>query len=132
MSHDHHHRGRHGHHRDHHEYADRDRHGEGHRHHHHEEHGPRRDDPDCCGPRDHHGGGRDCGCRDNDNPFHFQRRFITDDEVMKTLEDYLEDLENEAQGVREAIAELKAVMAEEAMESVEAPKPKKAKKKKKK
>lgn len=127
MSHDHHHRGRRGHHHDHH---DRHEHGDGDRHH--EGHDRFRDGPDCHGPRDHHRGGGGCCCQDNDNPFHFQRHFVTDEEVIETLEDYLEDLENEAQGVREAITELRAMLEEAAMEPVEAPKPKKAKKKKKK
>jgi hypothetical protein len=71
-----------------------------------------RDHGDCgCGERDgggrDHGGGCDCGCED-EGPFGFKRQFVSKAEILETLEEYLSELEKEAQGVREAIAELKA------------------------
>jgi hypothetical protein len=77
----------------------------------------------------------ECGCRDEedaDDPtdFGFQRKFVSKAEMLEAYEWYLKELLNEAQGVREAIAELKAEMAqidedEQAMAEAEAA-PKKA------
>jgi hypothetical protein len=48
-----------------------------------------------------------CGCpRCRGEGFGFKRRFISNAEVLDMLRSYLKDLENEAQGVREAIAEM--------------------------
>ncbi len=44
----------------------------------------------------------------HDDPFSFERHFISRAEMVEGLEGYLEDLENEAQGVREFLAELNA------------------------
>jgi hypothetical protein len=49
----------------------------------------------------------DCGCQD-ESPFGLKRHFVSKAEMIEALEDYLDELEKEAQGVREAIAELKA------------------------
>jgi len=57
---------------------------------------------------------------DRENPFHFERRFVSDAEVLEALEDYLLELENEAQGVREAIDELSAEMEGKEAAAVEA------------
>ena len=119
----------HGHHQECHDHGDRHQRHEGHGHQghhgHHESHqhcGPDRD-----GSRDRQDYSCDCGCGDDVNPFGFQRHFVSDDEVVETLEEYLTDLENEAQGVREAIAELKEALAEERADTGEAKKPKKPK-----
>ena len=53
--------------------------------------------------------GCDCGCED-EAPYALERRFISKAERLEQLEDYLDQLEKEAQGVREAIAEMKAGM----------------------
>ena len=50
----------------------------------------------------HHGGSCDCG-----GPFHFGRRFWTKDEKTAWLEQYLEELRQEAQAVEERIAAMK-------------------------
>ena len=61
----------------------------------------------------------DCDCNDEDEElqdeddptdFGFERRFVSNAEMLLAYEGYLEELLNEAQGVREAIAELKAEM----------------------
>ncbi|NOZ01457.1 MAG: DUF5320 domain-containing protein [Deltaproteobacteria bacterium] len=103
----------------HHDHFDRHHHhGRRHdRHHHHH------DDRCCCGhgERDRHHDFHGERCRDEGrerdrgddfNPFDFQRHFVSEREVIEVLQDYLTDLENEAQGVREAIAEMKSAMAE--------------------
>jgi hypothetical protein len=64
----------------------------GHKHHHGDHCG--------CGRRRHHHGDS-CGCG---TPFHGGRRFWTKEEQIARLERYLEDLENEAQAVKEQIA----------------------------
>lgn len=101
-------------------------------HHHDRHHGHRedfRDRPDHqhCGPDcrdrdrdrwDRDRGGRcrceeaprdrcECGCED-EGPFGFERQFVSKAELVEALEDYLSELEKEAQGVREAIADLRA------------------------
>jgi hypothetical protein len=48
--------------------------------------------------------------RGSDEEFGFRRHFVSNKEMLEALQRYLEELENEAQGVREAIAELKAEM----------------------
>lgn len=89
---------------------------------HHGPHDPRQDGPRDRGPDWHRGGPRDHGPewhrggpppRDFnrercDDPFPFERRFLSRAEMVEALEAYLEDLENEAQGVREFLAELNA------------------------
>ncbi|MBM4394616.1 MAG: hypothetical protein FJ087_02870 [Deltaproteobacteria bacterium] len=100
-------------------------HGHEHRHQHEHEHG---------GP-DHRGGGRDggpdrpgrprggceCGCHGDEGGFGFERRFVSKAEVIETLREYLKDLEGEAQGVREAIAEMEAEAAAAAAPKPEPP-----------
>jgi hypothetical protein len=54
-----------------------------------------------CGCHDSH----DCGCGGHGHGF--QRRYQTKEERIAELEAYLRELEAEAQGVREAIAELR-------------------------
>jgi len=56
----------------------------------------------CCGTESHHGGS--CGCGGH---FHFGRRFPTKEERVAKLEEYLEILQKEVQGVEEHIAALK-------------------------
>jgi hypothetical protein len=57
-----------------------------------------------------HGGhrrhGGECGCGCEGAPF--RRRFITREEQIAWLEEYLKELQAEAKGVEERIAELKA------------------------
>ena len=55
----------------------------------------------CCGCGSHwqHGGGRDA--------FGFHRRFSTREEEAAALKDYLKELEAEAKGVRERLAEIR-------------------------
>jgi hypothetical protein len=58
----------------------------------------------------HHGGRRGCGCGAKDwgaGPS-FRRRFVTREERVAWLEQYLSDLRAEATAVEEQIAELKA------------------------
>jgi hypothetical protein len=54
-----------------------------------------------CG-QGHHGGSCGCGCGGG-----FGRRFLTKEEKIAGLEEYLESLQKEAQAVEERIAELK-------------------------
>ncbi len=52
----------------------------------------------CCG----------CGCRCGGSSGTFKRKFVTRAERIECLEGYLGQLESEAEGVRERIAELRA------------------------
>lgn len=61
----------------------------------------------------HHHCGPDCW-REGHTPFGFRRHFVSNREVIEALKAYLKELENEAQGVREAIAEIEAEMQQEA------------------
>ena len=54
----------------------------------------------CCGGHAQH----DCGCG---HPFRFHRWFSTEEEEAAALEDYLKELEAEAKGVRERLAEMR-------------------------
>jgi len=84
-----------------HPHHDWHRHEHDHHHHHH---------CCCCCARDHaHRDWRE-PLRDGVERFGLRRRFLSNKELLEALERYLEELENEAQGVREAIAELKAEM----------------------
>jgi hypothetical protein len=56
-----------------------------------------------CG-RGHHGGSCGCGCGCGGG---FGRRFLTKEEKIAGLQEYLESLQKEAQAVEERIAELK-------------------------
>jgi len=62
------------------------------------------------GGRVHYGGG--CGCHHGGGMHHghgelMQRRFISKEEVIAKLEEYLKQLQAEGKGVEERIAELK-------------------------
>jgi len=78
-----------------------DWHGHDHHHHHH--------CCCCCGPDRGH---RDWpeNFRGWDAGFGLRRHFLSNKELLEGLQRYLEELENEASGVREAIEELKAEM----------------------
>jgi hypothetical protein len=70
----------------------------------------------CCRTESHHGRGRhhggscDCGCGCGcgcGGHSHFGRRFLTKEEQIARLEQYLESLQTEAKAVEERIAALK-------------------------
>lgn len=69
---------------------------------HHHDFGP---DPYHRPPLPHQHCGPDCW---REGIFGFRRQFISNKELLEGLKRYLQELENEAQGVREAIAELEA------------------------
>lgn len=72
-------------------------------HHGHHGHHGRHDGWDCgCGQQGHHGGR--CGCGGHHG---LKRRYWSREEKIAWLEQYLDDLENEAQAVRERLAEMK-------------------------
>ena len=93
----------------------------GHGHHHGEENAERHETHnDCgCGGHGHHGqfsdgmnpsrhhGSCDCGCHQHHGGMGFHRRFISQEEVINRMEEYLKQLQAEAKGVEERIAELK-------------------------
>ena len=54
-----------------------------------------------------HHGGCNCGCHRHQGGMGFHRRFISQEEIVARLEDYLKQLQAEAKGVEERIAELK-------------------------
>jgi len=72
---------------------------------------PRHDQEGHCTCGCHHDGGcrcgGGCGCHRESQELGFQRRFRTRAEQIAELETYLNELEAEAQGVREAIAGLR-------------------------
>jgi hypothetical protein len=51
--------------------------------------------------------GCDCGCECCGNDHHFERRFLTKEEQIADLEDYLADLKLEVQAVEEHLADLR-------------------------
>ena len=55
----------------------------------------------------HHPGYCGCGCHGHHGSMGFQRRFVSREEVISRLEEYLKQLRAEAKGVEEHIAELK-------------------------
>jgi hypothetical protein len=78
-------------------------HGEGcgcgkHEHHGHQEHGMNRE-------KGH--GECSCGCHQHQEGMGFHRRFVSREDVVNRLEEYLKQLQAEAKGVEERIAELK-------------------------
>ena len=79
-------------------------HGERHQRHHGGECGCGRHD----GHQRHHRHGGECGCQGPEQGFSFRRRFATREEQIAGLEEYLKELQAEARGVEERIAELKA------------------------
>ena len=56
-----------------------------------------------CGTRGHHGGSCGCGCGGHS----FRRRFVTKEERIAQLEEYLDSLQKETQAVQERIAKMK-------------------------
>ena len=71
---------------------------------------------DCgCGGHEHHGmyrgwhhyGGCGCGCHQHHGGMGFHRRFIPREEIAARLEEYLKQLQAEAKGVEERLAELR-------------------------
>ena len=64
---------------------------------------------DCgCGGHEPHGHhGCSCGCHQHHGGMGFHRRFVSRDEIISKLEEYLKQLQAEAKGVEERIAELK-------------------------
>jgi len=71
---------------------------------------------DCeCGGHQHHGkdrewhhrGGCGCGCHQQHGDLRFNRHFISREEMVSNLEEYLKQLKAEAKGVEERIAEMK-------------------------
>jgi hypothetical protein len=86
--------------------------------HHGEQHGDRQEGHDggCgCGGHGHQGAhkagaphaGCTCGCHQPQGETGFQRRYISRDEVINRLGEYLKQLQAEAKGVEERIAEMK-------------------------
>jgi hypothetical protein len=68
---------------------------------------------ECCGGRgEHHRHGGECGCGGEGKAWGpgspFRRHFITREEQIAWLEEYLKELQAEAKGVEERIAEMKA------------------------
>jgi hypothetical protein len=61
---------------------------------------------DMCGGHHGWGEGASCCCGGG-HPSGFQRRFSTREEEAAALEDYLKELEAEAKGVRERLAEIR-------------------------
>ena len=55
----------------------------------------------------HHGWGAGASCCCGGHPSGFHRRFSTREEETAGLEDYLKELEAEAKGVRERLAEIR-------------------------
>ena len=71
---------------------------------------------DCgCGGHEHQGmdrerhqhGGCSCGCHQHHGGMRFHRHFISREEIIIRLEEYLKQLQAEAKGVEERIAEMK-------------------------
>ncbi len=54
-----------------------------------------------------HGGFGECGCQRHHSGSGFHRRFISREECIAGLEEYLKQLQAEAKGVEEFLAELK-------------------------
>ena len=55
----------------------------------------------------HHHGDCSCGCHQHHGDMGFHRRFVSREEITNKLEEYLKQLQAEAKGVEEHIAELK-------------------------
>ena len=69
---------------------------------------------DCgCGGHGYHGMGSQwhhhcrCGCHQHHGDMRFHRRFISREEILSNLEEYLKQLLSEAKGVEERITEMK-------------------------
>jgi len=62
---------------------------------------------DCgCGEHGHHDG-CGCGCHQHHGGMKFHRHFISREDIITRLEEYLKQLQAEAKGVEERIAEMK-------------------------
>jgi len=92
------------------------RHGE----HHGEQHEQEVQGEGCgCGGHEHHGmrrggyhnGDYSCGCHQHHGVAGFHRQFVSREEIAARLEEYLKQLQAEAKGVEERIAELKKTQA---------------------
>lgn len=57
---------------------------------------------------EHHGYGRHCWGEGHHGYGQFSRRFLTKEEKIKKLEEYVQELKNELAAVQERIKELKA------------------------
>jgi hypothetical protein len=58
--------------------------------------------------RDQHNGGCNCPChQQHHGGMGFHRRFISQEEIVNQLEEYLKQLQAEAKGVEEKLAELR-------------------------
>ena len=55
----------------------------------------------------HHLVGCSCGCHQHHGGMRFHRHFISREEIITSLEEYLKQLQAEAKGVEERIAEMK-------------------------
>ena len=55
----------------------------------------------------HHPVGCSCGCHQHHEGMGFHRHFISREEIITRLEEYLKQLQAEAKGVEERIAEMK-------------------------
>ena len=55
----------------------------------------------------HHYGGCSCSCHQQHGGMRFHRHFISGEEMITRLEEYLKQLHAEAKGVEEQIAEMK-------------------------
>ena len=77
--------------------------------HHGEQYGQEVHGEDCgCGGHEPHGHhGCSCGCHQHHGGMGFHRRFVSREEIISKLEEYLKQLQAEAKGVEERIAELK-------------------------
>lgn len=61
----------------------------------------------CCGPRQPVAPAALCGCNCTCGPSaSFRRRFLSKDERIQVMKDYLADLRNEVAAVEQAVAEL--------------------------
>ena len=72
-----------------------------------ERHGGHSGDCDCGGHEPHGHHGCSCGCHQHHGGMGFHRRFVSREEIISKLEEYLKQLQAEAKGVEERIAELK-------------------------
>ena len=78
-----------------------------------EQHGQEVQSEGCgCGGHEHHGMRRDngdcsCGCHQHHGVMGFHRHFTSREEIAARLEEYLKQLQAEAKGVEERLAELK-------------------------
>ena len=82
-------------------------HGKHHGEQHEERHEGHSGDCGCGGHEPHGHHGCSCGCHQHHGGMGFHRRFVSREEIAARLEEYLKQLQAEAKGVEERIAELK-------------------------